>query len=109
MLRQLGLLLLVAAPLSVTAVLGWRQWQSRQRLRQRQARTHSELSGVRSRDPLTGPVSCVDVAAEGVETEAQRDILVGLGCDELQGYQFAKPMAAMACGARCRPVGRSPS
>jgi diguanylate cyclase (GGDEF)-like protein len=34
------------------------------------------------------------VVAEGVETEGQRDVLVGLACDELQGYLFAKPMAA---------------
>ena len=36
------------------------------------------------------------VVAEGVETEAQRDVLVELGCDELQGYLFAKPMSAAA-------------
>jgi EAL domain-containing protein (putative c-di-GMP-specific phosphodiesterase class I) len=36
------------------------------------------------------------VVAEGVETEPQRDILVGMGCDELQGYLFAKPMSARA-------------
>lgn len=36
------------------------------------------------------------VVAEGVETEAQRDLLVHLGCDELQGYLFAKPMSARA-------------
>jgi diguanylate cyclase len=36
------------------------------------------------------------VVAEGVETEAQRDILVRLGCDELQGYLFARPMSAVA-------------
>lgn len=34
------------------------------------------------------------VVAEGVETEAQRDLLVALGCDELQGHLFAKPMSA---------------
>lgn len=34
------------------------------------------------------------VVAEGVETEMQRDHLVGLGCDELQGFLFAKPMPA---------------
>jgi diguanylate cyclase (GGDEF)-like protein len=34
------------------------------------------------------------VVAEGVETERQRDILVELGCDELQGFLFAKPMPA---------------
>jgi diguanylate cyclase (GGDEF)-like protein len=34
------------------------------------------------------------VVAEGVETAAQRDILVRLGCDELQGFYFARPMTA---------------
>jgi EAL domain-containing protein (putative c-di-GMP-specific phosphodiesterase class I) len=36
------------------------------------------------------------VVAEGVETEGQRDALVALGCHELQGYLFAKPMSAQA-------------
>jgi diguanylate cyclase (GGDEF)-like protein len=36
------------------------------------------------------------VVAEGVETPRQRDILLGLQCDELQGYLFARPMAARA-------------
>ena len=34
------------------------------------------------------------VVAEGVETAAQRDILLELGCDELQGFFFARPMSA---------------
>jgi diguanylate cyclase (GGDEF)-like protein len=34
------------------------------------------------------------VVAEGVETARQRDILISLNCDELQGYLFARPMAA---------------
>ena len=43
------------------------------------------------------------VVAEGVETAGQRDVLLQLGCDELQGYFFAKPMPAAsleawACG-----------
>ncbi len=36
----------------------------------------------------------LDVVAEGVETEEQRDILIALGCDELQGFLLARPMAA---------------
>lgn len=32
--------------------------------------------------------------AEGIETEAQREILIALNCDMGQGYLFAKPMAA---------------
>jgi EAL domain-containing protein (putative c-di-GMP-specific phosphodiesterase class I) len=31
------------------------------------------------------------VIAEGVETTAERDALVGTGCDLFQGYLFAKP------------------
>jgi len=34
------------------------------------------------------------VVAEGVETDAQGAILKTLGCDELQGYLYAKPMSA---------------
>ena len=34
------------------------------------------------------------VVAEGVETVGQRDILIGLQCDEMQGFYFARPMAA---------------
>jgi EAL domain-containing protein (putative c-di-GMP-specific phosphodiesterase class I) len=34
------------------------------------------------------------VVAEGVETAGQRDVLLGLGCDELQGFLFARPMPA---------------
>ncbi|MET0382866.1 MAG: EAL domain-containing protein [Burkholderiaceae bacterium] len=34
------------------------------------------------------------VVAEGVETEGQRDVLIALDCDELQGYFFARPMPA---------------
>ena len=36
------------------------------------------------------------VVAEGVETDAQGAVLKTLGCDELQGFLFAKPMAARA-------------
>ncbi|CAN5665748.1 bifunctional diguanylate cyclase/phosphodiesterase [soil metagenome] len=36
------------------------------------------------------------VVAEGVETVCQRDILLRIGCDELQGFFFAKPMQASA-------------
>jgi diguanylate cyclase len=33
-----------------------------------------------------------NVVAEGVETEAQRDALIALGCDQMQGYLFSEPI-----------------
>ncbi|MBV8503796.1 MAG: EAL domain-containing protein [Paucibacter sp.] len=36
------------------------------------------------------------VVAEGVETEGQKEILLALECDELQGFLFARPMPAEA-------------
>ena len=32
--------------------------------------------------------------AEGVETEAQRELLRQLGCTDMQGYLFSRPIAA---------------
>lgn len=34
----------------------------------------------------------LNVIAEGVETEGQRDLLAAMGCDYVQGYLYAKPM-----------------
>jgi EAL domain-containing protein (putative c-di-GMP-specific phosphodiesterase class I) len=36
----------------------------------------------------------VSIVAEGVEEEAQAIFLRAAGCDRMQGYFFAKPMAA---------------
>jgi len=44
------------------------------------------------------------VVAEGVETTAQHAFLKALGCDEIQGYLFAKPMAAEAVKNHCATV-----
>lgn len=40
----------------------------------------------------------VEVVAEGVETEAQRDFLLANGCNLLQGYLFGRPQPIGACG-----------
>jgi EAL domain-containing protein (putative c-di-GMP-specific phosphodiesterase class I) len=34
------------------------------------------------------------VVAEGIESRAELDLLAGLGCDEIQGYYFSRPMPA---------------
>ena len=36
----------------------------------------------------------LELVAEGVETEMQREFLFRLGCDVLQGYLYSKPLAA---------------
>ncbi|MCU7947189.1 MAG: EAL domain-containing protein, partial [Candidatus Thiodiazotropha sp. (ex Cardiolucina cf. quadrata)] len=36
----------------------------------------------------------LELIAEGVETEEQADFLVGIGCYNLQGFYYAKPMTA---------------
>ncbi|GBG15144.1 PAS domain S-box protein [Novimethylophilus kurashikiensis] len=38
----------------------------------------------------------IQVIAEGIETEAQRDLLAAAGCDYGQGYLFSRPIAAEA-------------
>jgi predicted signal transduction protein with EAL and GGDEF domain len=36
----------------------------------------------------------MDVVAEGVETEFEAMMMTKLGCTELQGYYFSRPVAA---------------
>jgi EAL domain-containing protein (putative c-di-GMP-specific phosphodiesterase class I) len=42
----------------------------------------------------TGHAMGLTVVAEGIETEAQREFLAAIGCDEGQGYLFARPAPA---------------
>ncbi|CAM8643601.1 COG5001 Predicted signal transduction protein containing a membrane domain, an EAL and a GGDEF domain [Comamonadaceae bacterium] len=44
------------------------------------------------------------VTAEGVENEATRDALTRMGCDQAQGYLFARPMPAVDFEAYWRSV-----
>ncbi len=52
-------------------------------------------------------LSC-GVVAEGVETQDQLDFLRRQGCDEAQGYLFARPMLAAQCSDWLRSHGGSP-
>ncbi|MCX5493120.1 EAL domain-containing protein [Kaistia dalseonensis] len=45
-----------------------------------------------------GRALCLQVTAEGVETEAEATILRAAGCHALQGYAYARPMTAEAVG-----------
>jgi EAL domain-containing protein (putative c-di-GMP-specific phosphodiesterase class I) len=38
----------------------------------------------------------LDVVVEGVETQAQRDVLVELGCQRAQGFLFSPPAGVAA-------------
>jgi diguanylate cyclase (GGDEF)-like protein/PAS domain S-box-containing protein len=48
------------------------------------------------------------VVAEGVENEAQARFLAARGCDEMQGYYFARPMPAEECTRMLQSHLRSP-
>jgi EAL domain-containing protein (putative c-di-GMP-specific phosphodiesterase class I) len=48
------------------------------------------------------------VIAEGVETQAQWDILRALGCHEIQGYFVARPMPAAQCERFARDSANLP-
>jgi diguanylate cyclase (GGDEF)-like protein len=48
------------------------------------------------------------IVAEGVEEPQQRDVLRALGCDEVQGYLYARPMPAAAVLAFARQWQRQP-
>ena len=43
------------------------------------------------------------IVAEGVETEAERDMLAVCGCNEFQGYLFSRPMQAAAVSDYLQP------
>ncbi|MFT3816401.1 MAG: EAL domain-containing protein [Rubrivivax sp.] len=49
----------------------------------------------------------MNVVAEGVETEAQADLLRRLGCDEMQGYLLGRPMPAADFLAWYQPFARN--
>lgn len=53
------------------------------------------LAVIRAILALAGTLN-IDTIAEGIETEAQRDALIGLGCESGQGYLFARPAARSA-------------
>ena len=43
----------------------------------------------------------LDLIAEGVETDAQKEFLVECGCENLQGFYYCKPMAADEMEKKC--------
>jgi EAL domain-containing protein (putative c-di-GMP-specific phosphodiesterase class I) len=49
----------------------------------------------------------LDVIAEGIETEVQRDLLVSMGCQYGQGYLLAMPVGADQAEALVR-IGHQP-
>ncbi|WP_314962758.1 EAL domain-containing protein [Bradyrhizobium cosmicum] len=52
--------------------------------------------------------SSMTTVAEGVETEAQREMLRALGCTEMQGYLFSKPKPAAEVRGLFDPTNAAP-
>ena len=50
----------------------------------------------------------VETTAEGIETAAQAELMAHLGCSQLQGFLFGRPVSAEAVRlAQCRPINAS--
>nr|WP_211113668.1 GGDEF domain-containing phosphodiesterase [Azospirillum endophyticum] len=48
----------------------------------------------------------LEVVAEGIETEQERTVLTGIGCDYAQGYLFARPLSVADAEALLLAAGR---
>ena len=46
----------------------------------------------------------LSIVAEGVETQAQRELLASFGCDEVQGFLFSAPRTAEALAVKVSSV-----
>jgi diguanylate cyclase (GGDEF)-like protein len=51
----------------------------------------------------------LDVIAEGVETEVQKELLIKAGCHQYQGYWFGKPMPIDEFNALLKPLEKTAS
>ncbi|TFW04954.1 EAL domain-containing protein [Oxalobacteraceae bacterium OM1] len=68
--------------------------------------TESESDAAIARTILTlGQTLGMDVIAEGVETEQQRQFLETQGCDDYQGFLFCRPLPAQAVPELCAGSG----
>ena len=47
----------------------------------------------------------IDVICEGVETKAQAEFLIGLGCNHAQGYLYSKPVPKLEFEAMMQRIG----
>ena len=58
--------------------------------------TDSDDAAICSATIVLGHNLGLDMVAEGVETEGQRDYLRSLGCDVLQGFLYSRPLSSTA-------------
>lgn len=63
----------------------------------REVLTHEANADIIRSIAALGETRGVSIVAEFVETELQRDALIGLGCTQFQGYLFSRPLPETEC------------
>lgn len=56
-----------------------------------------------------GRANGLALTGEGIETPTQRDLLISMGCDELQGYLLSTPVPREVVSSFCKAVSNVPT
>ncbi len=73
----------------------------------RRVATHASDNALVSAIVSMAKVLRLNVTVEGIEDEEQRDCLIELGCDELQGFLFSSPVPAAHVPATVAAIARA--
>lgn len=73
----------------------------------RRVATHASDNALVNAIVSMAKVLGLSVTVEGIEEEDQRDCLIELGCDELQGFLFSSPVPASEVSATVAAIAKA--